>query len=421
LSDPIEAGLGTNPNPYFPNGTAPYSLCSDTSAANDETAPYAPYSVAAPLIPNSWPPDFNDNYIVNGADMGTFSPYYNTAQPSGTPGSRWDFNVNGIVNGQDVAIAGNFYNKSCNLLYPTAPTPTVSRYMRSINTGYSQGCADGTAGRGGTVILDWGHPSYDAGQGYGTQDYSATYRSWGQILAAADDYIYGFWHCTPVGGPHIAVVIGADNDFLTSSYSSHGVAWGQLIDGVNYYIDTSGFRSQVDAIGGIDAEGSFDSASNTLTWGSAYLATSSSTYYDFGSLDGCLTDWNGNVTTFGSHLCASPDWTEENFAQIAWKLDSEAFPYPEMYRRDGYLAAQWQALSVYTYATSAGVMDIRGTLTQVGACDYKASIGYPDDFCTKRFTDNSSSNAWHQMWWLTNRDSLTQGSVEASTSDITYY
>lgn len=423
FSDGIETWLGSNTNAYIPNGTSPYAVCSETPALNDETAPYVPYTTENPLIPNPWPPDFNDDQRSTLPDATSFGAYFNTHQSHNSPGSRWDLNGDELVSLLDITKLGQFSSANCTSLNQPVPTPSTSRYMSSTVNTYTEGCSDGASGLSGSTIFDWGHPTRVNGS-FGTIDYSGSFRDTGQILAAISNYIYGFWHCTQIGGPHMEVVLGLDNDYQPILYSgggvaSHGTAWGQLISQVNYYIDLYGYRSQVDAMGGIDAESSFDSAANTIDWATSYAYATPSTYYDFGSADGCLTTWTGNVTTMGSFLCAGSDWTEENVAQIAWKLNNRPFPYPEIYRRDGWFAAQWQALSVYSYFGGYGAMRFRGSLTQRRACNYVAQQGNPDAKCTTHTTDNSPIQGWQQLWWLLNRDSVTAGTLPSS-SDITY-
>jgi hypothetical protein len=88
-------------------GTDPLRHCSANSAQDSEPTP------------DAWTPDFNDNRIVNGQDVGRFGPAYGKAVSAGpfgsppTPGERWDFSGNGIINGQDLGKIGAFYGKSC--------------------------------------------------------------------------------------------------------------------------------------------------------------------------------------------------------------------------------------------------------------------------------------------------------------------
>jgi hypothetical protein len=90
-------------------GTVASSKCSANNGTNNEP------------LPDAWPPDFNDNQLVNGADI----LHYNFAfgQPTtnppvvigGTPIplTRFDLNGSGLVNGADVLQLNPFFGKRC--------------------------------------------------------------------------------------------------------------------------------------------------------------------------------------------------------------------------------------------------------------------------------------------------------------------
>jgi hypothetical protein len=92
-------------------GTVGGSKCAANSGTNNEP------------LPDAWPPDFNDNQLVNGADI----LHYNFAfgQPTtnppvvilGTPIPliRFDLNGSGLVNGADVLQLNPFFGKRCNV------------------------------------------------------------------------------------------------------------------------------------------------------------------------------------------------------------------------------------------------------------------------------------------------------------------
>jgi hypothetical protein len=90
-------------------GTLPGVMCSTTPAANDE------------LLPDAWPPDINDNQIVNGADILSFTIAFGqpTSNPPVTllgtaiPVTRFDLNGSGLVNGADVLQLNPFFGKRC--------------------------------------------------------------------------------------------------------------------------------------------------------------------------------------------------------------------------------------------------------------------------------------------------------------------
>jgi hypothetical protein len=90
-------------------GTAAGALCAATTAVNDEP------------LPDAWPPDFNDNQIVNVGDITalnapfgqpTTNPPINFAGTL-TPIARWDLNGSGLVNVSDVLQLNPFMFKRC--------------------------------------------------------------------------------------------------------------------------------------------------------------------------------------------------------------------------------------------------------------------------------------------------------------------
>jgi RHS repeat-associated protein len=92
-------------------GTNSSSNCAATSTANDE-----------PVDP--WPPDFNDDGIVNGSDNLAFSPVF--GKHSGDPGwsPRFDLNQDGVINGSDLLQLSPFFGLRC----PSPLTLTCFEY-----------------------------------------------------------------------------------------------------------------------------------------------------------------------------------------------------------------------------------------------------------------------------------------------------
>jgi hypothetical protein len=89
-------------------GTTPLQHCAVTPTANDEPTP------------DSMPPDFNDDPVINGQDTGKFGgPFgsfnHTVAQGpfGGIPGARFDFNGDGAINGADTGKYQAYFNKVC--------------------------------------------------------------------------------------------------------------------------------------------------------------------------------------------------------------------------------------------------------------------------------------------------------------------
>ncbi len=81
-------------------GTNPRDPCPNTPAMNDED-------------PDAWPPDFNDDQVVNIIDVGDLSDYFNSQQGDPNYNRRHDLNADGKINIVDVGIVGRLFNKAC--------------------------------------------------------------------------------------------------------------------------------------------------------------------------------------------------------------------------------------------------------------------------------------------------------------------
>jgi hypothetical protein len=88
-------------------GTNPVKHCDPQPGINDDPPP------------DAWPPDFNDNQLVNGSDFVSFNPRFG-ARSDGTPGQggfpyniRWDLNANGLINGADMLQLNPFMFNRC--------------------------------------------------------------------------------------------------------------------------------------------------------------------------------------------------------------------------------------------------------------------------------------------------------------------
>jgi uncharacterized protein YkwD len=82
-------------------GTNAARACASTSTADDEAGP------------DAWPPDFNDDQVVNAKDLGKFRPVFNSVAPGPPYSVRFDFNNDRVINGQDTGRFSAYYNKSC--------------------------------------------------------------------------------------------------------------------------------------------------------------------------------------------------------------------------------------------------------------------------------------------------------------------
>jgi hypothetical protein len=81
---------------YF--GTIAATQCPSTTVANDEN-------------PDAWPPDLNDDKLVNGQDSLKFNPHINHAVPPDSP--RFDLNKDHFIDVSDVLVLSPFFSRVC--------------------------------------------------------------------------------------------------------------------------------------------------------------------------------------------------------------------------------------------------------------------------------------------------------------------
>ena len=64
-------------------------------------------------MPYAWPPDFDDNQLVNGQDIIKFNPVFGSAAPGPPYSARFDLNGSGLINNQDILQLNPFFAKYC--------------------------------------------------------------------------------------------------------------------------------------------------------------------------------------------------------------------------------------------------------------------------------------------------------------------
>ena len=280
------------------------------------------------------------------------------------------------------------------------PSSTTSRYMATIDphTLYALGCQQGKETQSGVVILDFGQPWWN-GTIYGTIlfDRGDSFASIAEIEKASEAYLQGFWDCSP-SWTHLRLVIGTNNYHGVTTFE-HGQAWGKLVNRVNQWIASGDdYSSRESARGGNDMELDWNTPAATRAWTDGYASATQYPYYNYGDCAGCPSDLNPSSVPHNG-------WTLEDVWYVSWGA-APAWPLPQIYHPDGYQAAQWQALSRYSYEVHGQQMIILGALTQ------RAAAG---DCCT-----NAPDHGWTQLWnALTSDARTTQNSLDRST-DITW-
>ena len=69
---------------------------------------------------SAWPPDFNNDKVVNMADVDMFRPYFGQ-KVRGVKNRRYDLNADKVINLSDVFQLRNFFNKGCPFQFMSNP------------------------------------------------------------------------------------------------------------------------------------------------------------------------------------------------------------------------------------------------------------------------------------------------------------
>lgn len=283
---------------------------------------------------------------------------------------------------------------------PAPPSTTTSRYMKTVDPSalYTLGCNHGKAAESGVVILDFGQPWWD-GSTYGTNlfDKGFSFASIAEIENASTSFLQGYWDCSP-SWTHLRLVIGTNNYRGWTNYE-HGQAWGELVNRVNNWIARGDdYSARESARGGNDMELDWNTPAATRAWADGYASASQYPYYNYGDCAGCPSDLNPSSKPHNG-------WTLEDVWYVSWGA-APAWPLPQIYNQDGYNAAQWQALSRYSYEVHGEPMVFLGALTQWSAAG---------DCCT-----NAPGHGWTQLWDALASDHRTAQNFLDRSTDITW-
>jgi hypothetical protein len=251
-------------------------------------------------------------------------------------------------------------------LAQAAPTPSVSRYMHTVSTttGYNEGCAMGGTNASGVVVLDFGEPDYHSSGGWGTYDYGNAFVTNAQIAAFAEQYAYGYWKCSGAG-PRLELAVGTSN-YGSQVTNAGGVAFGQMINSINSWLNSQSIAYQISIRGANDMELDWNSYATTKAWEDGYQSATSLYLFDYGDLAGC--------PPYGS---CDNGWSQSSVWYKSWGL-KDAIPLPEIYYSSQ--ASEWYQASLYSALHEPnGKYKFEGTMTQYaacGSCTYSPAAGY---------------------------------------------
>jgi len=253
---------------------------------------------------------------------------------------------------------------------------------------YNEGCAMGTPNQSGLVILDFGQPWYQSGQGsiiFG----SLNFVSIAQITSAVEGYLDGFYNCSGPS-PQLRLGVGTSNYKSTTGYVTyaHGQAWGNMVNTLNNYISSKGYGSQEFARGANDIEMDWDNTTQSRAWVDGFNSVTQKPLYDYGDAAGC--------PPYGS---CNNGWSQNDLWYVSWG-SYDSYPVPEIYTNG--TAQEWYNESLYSSLNkSNGRLGFLGTMTQWAAsgncCTYTPAQG----FDTLQNLINSDSRTSYGMSYST--------------------
>lgn len=331
---------------------------------------------------------------VDGNGNGTLTVIEENASQSGTS----QVNVSNWVVGS--GVTGWLHHPQSGP--PGAPNPTTSRYMSTVDPGTltSEGCSQAQAGESGMIILDFGSPAIQNGV-YGTDIFSNNFASTADIASAAEAFLQGFSNCKSSGQAAI-LALGTSNYGSVianvSTATSHGQAWGQMVESVEQWVKTNKYKAFEVALGASDMELDWNSPAPTKAWAKGYATGTDQYYLDYGDAAGC--------PPYGQ---CNNGWSQADVVYVAWGAKL-ALPFPEIYNTTGANAQQWQSLSLYAFEHTHHKMNIQGALTQYAACQQHGP-------CPG--TDNTPQQGWTQLSNALNADKRTKEKLYYS-SDISW-
>lgn len=261
------------------------------------------------------------------------------------------------------------------------------------------------------VILAFGRPEQqtaaDGTINSGSIIYNNSFATTVQIRAAVEAFAGGYW--SGLAGDRtsfLQIVVGTTNNDPGDTgvvSPEHAAEWGRMVNNLQDWLEdpTRLYNTQMAIHGGSDMELDWNDPQTTRAWTDAYLAASNQFLYNFGDAAGCPP---------GGGDCGTqnyPDWTTED----VWYISGGALGTrvgPQIYRRDGINAQQWQQIKLYPIQNNQRRIFIEGVLTQYDNCQENSQN---QQFCSSFGLDNTSNQGWTQLWLALQADSRTRQQI----------
>ena len=332
------------------------------------------------------------------------------------------------------------------------PPYAASIYIQnpSSNELYHLGCAQGQRDQNlpgqqdNLVVLAFGK-MWKVGDQYTLRTYtnpntgSRTNLTFAEVENLARQYLLGYLSCSD-SNSLLALGIGSnnyddmniDNDIskfspdqaqLRQTAYVFGQRFADMTYNLNEWIRASGYASRLWVMGALDIEWAGRESDNRYWWNTPYVtggwvegfnanSHGRELYLNYGACVGCPITPNLNwvFTTTKDANNVVMNWSQGDVYYVSWGAPP-ALPLPEIYRNDGYLARQWQAVSLYGALYKGGKMTFAGAMTQYQSCQQR-----PSAECAT--LDNTPEEGWSQLYYWLNQDRRTAQQVLRWVTDI---
>ncbi len=339
---------------------------------------------------------------------------------------------------------------------PPAPPYATSIYIQNPTSAelYNLGCAQGLrdqnmpGAQDNLVVLAFGK-MWKVGNEYDLRTYinpntgTRTNLTFAQVETLAQNYLIGYLFCSD-GISQLALGIGSNNyddmniDGDVNRFSDNqpalrqtayefGRRFADAVHNLNNWIIASGYANRLWVMGALDIEWAGRESDGRYWWNTPYVTrgwvegfTANSRgrelYLNYGACVGCpitpRPDWV--FTTIRDANDVVMNWTQADVYDVSWGAPP-ALPLPEIYRKDGYLARQWQAVSLYGALYKGGKMTFAGAMTQYQSCQQRSGCISSNPAYN---LNNTSEEGWEQLFYWLNQDPRTAQELLRWVTDI---
>jgi len=274
------------------------------------------------------------------------------------------------------------------------PLTSTSYYMITVNNdllfnlGKELGKRDlNTEGaQNSVVILDFGYPTYDSDDGYGTDLFGYGPVGLDEITECVKDFALGYYRAVDTDvDSNLVIGVGTNNKGTSIETKAmavnHGIEWAEMVNAINIWAIAEDVFSQVQIYGASDIEVAWNTQAWSRAWVDGYDQANQYPLLHFGDAAGCPYAEGSTSTTCGN------GWTMEDVWYVSWG-SGPSLPLPLIYLTSGVHAKQWANLSRYSVSQHGSAMEFTGVLTQWQACQQGDCDG----------TDNAPDQAYDQLY-----------------------